>query len=142
MGAVKYKFFEHTADVGLHVFGSGLPELFANAAQALMWLHTDPKKIRPREETRISLEAETAEALLRAWMAELLYFYHTERKLIAQVSFTTLSENKLDALVLGETLDESRHEITGEVKAVTWHRLKIESEPKKGRLKATLVLDV
>ena len=142
MGTMKYKLFEHTADVGLHVFGVGLQELFANAAQALMSLHTDPEKIRPVEETRISLEAESSEALLRAWMAELLYLYHAEKKLTAQVSFTILTENKLEAIVRGETLDMSRHEITGEVKAVTWHRLKIERTGKGGRLKATLVLDV
>ena len=142
MGTMKYKLFEHTADVGLHVFGVGLPELFANAALALMSLHTDPEKIRPVEEPRISLEAESSEALLRAWMAELLYLYHAEKKLTAQVSFTVLTDNKLEATVRGETLDMSRHEIVGEVKAVTWHRLKIERTGEKGRLKATLVLDV
>ena len=138
----KYKSFEHTADVGLHVYGSDMKELFANAAEGLMSLMTEPEKIRPVEETAISLQEESPEALLRAWLAELLYLYHAEKKLAAGVSFTTLTEKKLEATVRWEPLDMSRHEITGEVKAVTWHRLKIERDKKKGRLKATLVMDV
>ena len=138
----KYKSFEHTADVGLHVFGSDMKELFANAAEGLMSLMTEPQRIRPVEEISISLQAESPEALLRAWLAELLYLYHAEKKLTAGVSFTTLTEKKLEATVRAEPLDMSRHEITGEVKAVTWHRLEIEYDKKKGRLKATLVMDV
>ena len=139
---LKYTLFEHTADVGLHVFGSDMKELFANAAEGLMSLMTEPEKIHPVEETPISLQAESSEALLRAWLAELLYLYHAERKLVSGVSFPVLTKNRLDAVVRGERLDESRHEIVGEVKAVTWHRLKIERTGKGGRLKATLVLDV
>ncbi len=128
--------------MGLNVFGSDMKELFANAAEGLMSLMTEPENIRPVEETPISLQAESSEALLRAWLAELLYLYHAERKLVSGVSFTVLSENRLEAVVRGERLDESRHETLGEVKAVTWHRLKIERTGKGGRLKATLVLDV
>jgi len=138
----KYKSFEHTADVGLYVFGSDMKELFANAAEGLMSLMTEPEKIRPVEETSISLQAESPEALLRAWLAEVLYLFNGEKKLTAGVSFITLTENKLEATVRTESLDMSRHEITGEVKAVTWHRLEIERDKKKGRLKATLVMDV
>ncbi|MEA2063786.1 MAG: archease [Gemmatimonadota bacterium] len=140
MNAKKYELFEHTADLGLHVYGATPGKLFANAAEALMSLLTEPEKIRSVEETVISLEAETAGELLRAWMAELLYLYNTQGILVAGVRFTSLTENRLEAVVLGERVDQSRHEITGEVKAVTWHRLGIEKH--EGNLRATLVLDV
>jgi len=141
MPAMKYKIFEHTADVGLYAYGSDMQELFANAAEGLMSLLTDPKKIGSEQETAISLEAESSEALLRAWLAELLYIFNAEKKLTAGVDFTTLTDTKLECTIRGEPLDLSRHEIAGEVKAVTWHRLKIE-RGKKGRLRATLILDV
>jgi protein archease len=142
MGRAKYKIFGHTADVGLYAYGENMRELFANAAEGLMSLLVDTKTIRPVRETSISLEAESSEALLRGWLAELLYLYSGEKMLPAGVEFLSLGERSLEAVVRGEILDQSRHEIKTEVKAVTWHGLKIERDKKKGRLKATLVLDV
>ncbi|MBN2288821.1 MAG: archease [Candidatus Glassbacteria bacterium] len=138
---LRYKIFEHTADVGLYAYGSGLEELFANAAAGLMSLVVGTSEIAAVEETPISLEAGSAEELLRAWLAELLYFYNAEGKLFAGAEFTTLTDTRLEAVVQGETLDPARHEVACEVKAVTWHGLRVE-RGKKGRLRAALVLDV
>ena len=75
-------------------------------------------------------------------MAELLYLYHAEGWLTAEVEFERLDETALRAQLAGELFDEARHELGPEVKAVTWHRLKIERMGESGRLRATVILDV
>ena len=40
---MKYKIIDHTADFGLHVFGTDPQDLFANAARAMFELITDPQ---------------------------------------------------------------------------------------------------
>lgn len=142
MKSKKYELFEHTADIGLHIYGKDLQELFAAAAEALMAQLTDPGRIKPAEEREIELEEESPEELLRSWMTELLYLYTSEGWLCATAAFKSLTQNSLAALARGEKADEARHEITGEVKAVTWHLLKIERLEPERILRATVVLDV
>lgn len=142
MKSKKYESFEHTADLGLYIYGAGSQELFAAAAEALTAQLTDPRRIKPAEERKIELEEKSPEELLRSWMTELLYLYTSEGWLCAKAAFESLTENSLAAVIRGEKADEARHEITGEVKAVTWHRLKIERLEPEGILRATVVLDV
>jgi SHS2 domain-containing protein len=141
-GKPKYELFEHTADIGLYIYGRGLAELFANAAEALTWVLTDPAKIESAEERRVCLSEDSTEALLRRWMAELHYLYSAEGWLTARVEFLSLDGNSLEAVLRGEKLDPARHEVKDEVKGVTWHRLRIEPEGGEGGLRASVVLDV
>jgi len=139
----KYELFEHMADIGLYIYGRGLEELFANAAEALMWVLTDPSKIEAVEERRVGLSEDSTEALLlRRWMAELHYLYSVEGWLTARVEFLSLEGSSLEAVLWGERLDPVRHEVKDEVKGVTWHRLRIEPEDGEGGLRASVVLDV
>jgi SHS2 domain-containing protein len=142
MKSKRYEFFEHTADIGLYIYGRDLQELFTAAAEALTAQLTDPGRIEPAEERRIELKEESPEELLRSWMTELLYLYASEGWLCAEAAFELLTQNSLVAIALGEKADQARHEITGEVKAVTWHKLKIKRLGPEGILRATVVLDV
>ncbi len=142
MARKKYEIFDHTADMGLYIYGRDRKELFAAAAEALMAQLTNPDRIKPKMEREIILEAESAEELLRKWMAELLYLYQAESWLTSGVNFSDLTDTTLKATVLGENLDKSRHEQKLEIKAVTWHRLRIEKTGSKGNLRATVVLDI
>jgi len=142
MKSEKYELFEHTADTGLYIYGTDAQGLFGAAAEALMAQLTDPGRIEPAEERKIKLKEGSPEELLRSWMTELLYLYTSEGWLCAEAAFESLTKKCLVAVVRGEKAEEGRHEITGEVKAVTWHRLKIERLEAEGTLKATVILDV
>jgi len=142
MSAKKYELFEHTADVGLYIYGRDQEELFSAAAEALMAQLTRPEGIRAVEQRRIHCIAASLDELLRTWMTEVLYLYQGEHWLTAQVSFESLEEKTLKAILRGEKLNLQRHEIKGEVKAVTWHKLRVERIESQGILRATVVLDV
>ena len=138
----KYEIFDHTADMGLYIYGRDREELFAAAQEALMAQLTNPDGIKPVMEREIILEAESAEELLRKWMAELLYLYQAEGWLTFGVSFSDLTDTSLKARAFGENLDKARHEQKLEIKAVTWHRLRIEKTGSGEHLRATVVLDI
>ena len=138
----KFETFEHTADIGLYIYGRSLKELFTSGAEAILSVIAEPAQVRAQEERRVDLVAENTEALLRAWLAELVFYLNSERWLAGRVSFTEFEETALEAVIEGEPLDVERHELGPEVKAVTWHKLKIDQPDEDGWLRATVILDV
>ncbi|NQU21323.1 MAG: archease [Candidatus Nealsonbacteria bacterium] len=121
-----YETFEHTADLGLRIRAGDLPELFAEAARALFAvIVADCRQIRPAQPMTFELEADRHDDLLRDWLGELLYTFHAEHLLLTGFN-VTLDGTRLTATAGAESIDPSRHEIEVELKAVTYHGLKVE----------------
>ncbi len=125
-----YETFEHTADVGLRARAADLNTLFGEAARAMFSVMAgDLLAVRPLEEVSIRLEPDDIEALLRNWLGELLYIFHVRKLLLSEFSVSiddNLGDWGLSATARGEPLDAVRHKADVEVKAVTWHGLKVE----------------
>ncbi len=119
----KYQHIDHTADLGIKVFGSTLAELFENAAFGLFDNITDLEKVNPNSEFRVEVQATDREALLVNWLSELNYLFLTRKELFASFHIREIEDEYLTATVAGEKLDLDRHEIYTEVKAVTYHKL-------------------
>ena len=51
-----YEVFEHTADIGLHAYGSTLSELFIHAAQGMESLMVPPEQVRIQVSCEIDVE--------------------------------------------------------------------------------------
>ena len=122
-----YEFFEHTADVGAVVRGATLPRLFENAARAMFDLICDRRTVRPRRAVRIVVRGESLEDLLVRWLSELLFRLETQGLL-----FTSFAVERVDRTLLlargvarGETIDRSRHALRHEIKAVTYHQIRL-----------------
>ncbi len=122
-----YEFFEHTADVGAVVRGATLPRLFENAARALFDLLCDRRTVRPRRTVRIVVQGSSLEDLLVRWLSELLYRLETE-----DLVFSSFAVERVDRLRLrargrarGETIDRARHRLRREIKAVTYHQIRL-----------------
>ena len=120
-----YEFFEHTADTGLRVCGTTLPELFAHAAAGLTALLVGDSPVALSQSKPIALSRHSVDALLRAWLAELLFGFSSERFLPGECRFETLTETELRGRVVGERFDSSRHVFSTEVKGITRHRLSV-----------------
>src|SRR6266850_4167068 len=122
-----YEFFEHTADAGAVVRGATLPRLFEHAACALFDLACDRRTVRPRRAVRIAVEGSSLEDLLVRWLSELLYRLETD-----DVLFTSFAVERVNRTLLratgrarGETIDRTRHVLRHEVKAVTYHQIRL-----------------
>ncbi|OHB72446.1 MAG: hypothetical protein A2V70_14440 [Planctomycetes bacterium RBG_13_63_9] len=127
-----YEIFEHTADLGLRIRCSDLSGLFSEAARALFSvIVVNLDEVRPVVEVAYEVQGDRHDELLRDWLAELLYTFHADRLLLAQfaVSFDDdAGGGHLTATARGEPIDPSRHEIDAEVKAITYHGLKVEHD--------------
>jgi SHS2 domain-containing protein len=123
-----YETFEHTADVGLRIRAADLDELFADAARAMFALMVlNPDDVLASRPVAIALEEEPPDALLRRWLAELLYTFHVRRLVFSRFD-VAVRPGGLTATAWGEPLDPARHRLDVEIKAVTWHGLKLERE--------------
>ena len=71
----------------------------------------------------MSVEAGDRDALLVAWLNELLYLYETQGLIGADCVIRSMTDMGLSAEVWGEAVDRARHMIVSHVKAVTYHQL-------------------
>jgi SHS2 domain-containing protein len=136
----KYQQTDHTADIGLKIFGNSLFDLFANAAYALCDTLTDISKVTPATKQTFCLQRDSTEELLVEWMGDLLYTFETEGLLFSRFNIISIKENSLSAEAEGEFFNSAVHTIKNGVKAVTYHKLKIEE--KSGLWQAEVVLDI
>ena len=137
---MKYELTDHTADFGIRVFGTDLNNLFENAAQALFHMIADIPVADQASEYDIKLEGDDLPDLMAVWMRELLYFWTGKRMLVSGAEIVSLSENFLTGKVRAVHFAPDIHEIRHEIKAVTYHDLRVEQT--STGWEATLILDV
>jgi len=136
----KYELIDHTADIGLRIFGGSLEELFQNAGFALFDVLTGSEKVMPREKRTFELERENLEELLVEWLGTLLYVFDTEQFLCSSFKVIRLDNNRLHAEAAGEYYQDGVHSIATAVKAITYHQLTLSE--KNGLWEATVIVDV
>jgi len=132
--------FDHTADVGIVVTADDLRQLFARAAWGLFSVITDMAAVRPAEKVDVSASGPDREALLVRWLSELNFRHAADCWLFCRFDVHTLDDENAAATVFGERFDPRRHVIRAEVKAVTFHALRIWQEEQ--RLHGRVILDV
>lgn len=123
-----YETFEHTADLGLRIRAGDLDGLFAEAARALFSvIVTDLDDVRPVDQASFEIQGDRHDELLRDWLAELLYVFHADHMLFSRFD-VHVDDAGLMATVRGEPIEPGRHAIDAELKAVTYHGLKVEHD--------------
>jgi SHS2 domain-containing protein len=137
-----FEFFDHTADLGLRVRAASLEELLAEAGRGLLaMLVANPAAVRPVQIKAIELPAGEPAYLLFDLLSELLYIFESEKLLLSEFDVKITGAGRLSAVCYGERMDESRHQMDHEVKAITYHGLKVESIP-DGQWAAEVIVDI
>ncbi len=137
----RYEFFEHTADIGVRVFGATLEELFRNAAAALFEVMGEWKKSGVGSQKSIVIEAGSAEDLLHDWLTELLFEFSAHGVVYDEFGISNLNSQIIEASLRGGAVDWKQSEPRAEVKAVTYHQLQVEQRD-DGSWLATVIFDV
>lgn len=137
---MSFEVFEHTADIGVRVYGASFAELLKNAALALMSLIADRESVRPDEEVLFETEAETGEELLIKMLSEILYLHEVGKMVFKEAEIELTDGCKLMGRLKGEKTDFSRHELLHDIKAATYHNLKIERVD--DRFMAEIIFDI
>jgi SHS2 domain-containing protein len=121
-----YETFEHTADLGLRVRAPDLDQLFAEAARALFAaILDDVNAVEPRQRLDVELAGDDREFLLFDWLRELLYRFDGEHQVFGRFEVRVRADG-LTGTAWGEPLDRARHALAHEVKAITYHGLRVE----------------
>jgi len=136
----RFEILDHTADIGIMVYGEDLKSLFENAGEAFFHLITDLKKVRLRTERRIEIGGESLERLMVDWLNELLYLHDVENLLFKRFRVESVGVEGLKAKVKGEFFQEGVHVIKTGVKAVTYHQLEVRQEKEGWR--ARIIFDL
>lgn len=123
-----FELFEHTADLGLRVRAADLNELFADAGRALFSvIAANLDSVRTVHELHFQLDGTRRDDLLFDWLAELLFTFDTRRVLLSEFD-VNVQDRGLTGTARGEPFDPNRHELDMEVKAITYHGLKVEPD--------------
>ena len=136
----RFEILDHTADIGIMVYGEDLKSLFENAGKAFFHLITDLRKVRLRTQRKIEIGGESLERLMVEWLNELLYLHDVENLLFKGFHVESVGEEGLKAKVDGEFFQEGVHVIKTGVKAATYHQLEVRQE--KGGWRAQIILDL
>ncbi len=112
--------------MGIAAAGETLAALFQQAALGLRQIVTSVEDIQPRQIVLVEVQAQDREELLVNWLSELLYLLESRQFLPASFEIENISAQQLRARVAGESLDPERHQLEREIKAVTYHQIKVE----------------
>ena len=120
--------FEHTADVGLAARADTLGGLFEALAEGLADYICSRQSVRADRTRPVAVRAEDVEALAVDFLWEVMTAIQAGRFMVATARVKEISDTAVAAELAGEAYDPARHELKTEVKAVTYHQLKIARE--------------
>jgi SHS2 domain-containing protein len=144
-----FELLEHTADIGIRARGASLEEVFEHATEGLAEVlgalrpggsgEAGPGEARPGEAVAVEVSAGDPGGLLVDWLNEVLWLREVRQAVVRGVRVERVGDGTASGEVVvaagGPEPDGTL------VKAVTYHRLRVEPDPGGGWL-AEVYLDV
>ena len=140
----KFEVIEHTADIGIKVFGRTMCDIFTHSAEGMFAIITGNRYIEKSEDflSNVILKGEESEDLLVRWLNELLYISETKLIILTQFTIKELSNHQIKALIKGKKINKTGFKIEKEIKAVTYHDLEIKKDRERGLWRARIIFDI
>lgn len=140
-----YEVIEHTADIGLKLWGKDLPSLFRDAAEGFFDLVTDLSLIQRSQpvfchEVEMNFQEDNAEDLFMHWLQELLFVFSVRHFVLTEYVFVSLTPMMLKLKARALQFDPKRHVSRHEIKAVTHHRFRVAKV--RGGWEAEVIFDI
>lgn len=135
-----HRTIEHTADIGLEAWGDSLADMMAGLAEGLAELVCPPRHVQPLRRVQLRVQAEDPEALAVDFLSAVLGRVQVDRFVVHLVEARQDGPCGLEAVLVGEPYDPSRHELEQEIKAVTYHQVRAVCEG--GRWLGRVFLDI
>jgi SHS2 domain-containing protein len=140
----KYHEIEHTADAGIYASGNCLSEVFANAAFGMRNILYGNIEVVKKQKLKIELIEFTLEDLLVCWLSELNYHLCVESFLVSTIEALEIDlkdgKHILNAQLSGDYSKNYIDHLNTEIKAVTYHHLKLEKTG--GKYVAQVIFDI
>ena len=116
---------EHTADIGIKAYGRDMKELFQNAARGMFNIAADLEGLKPSTSIEVKSKAANYEELLISWLDDLLYNFYTKNIIFSEFTINKIEPCHIEARVSGKHVGDNRSRLKSEIKAATFHELKI-----------------
>jgi len=113
------------ADFEFEARAESVEELFAVCGKAVFEAMTDLSKIELKETIKFEVEGASLEDLLFAFLAELIYLKDVKKIFFREFNVEIEGSYKLKCAAKGESIDRGKHDLRTDVKAVTYHKLKV-----------------
>lgn len=123
-----FEVVDHTADIGIIAYGIDLKEAFSHAAEGLFSLIIDLESVKEKSVRPVEVSADDVEMLLASWLNELIYVFDTEHLVFKRFEVNWITDKHLIANCYGEKINRQRHELKRNVKAATYHKLRVEKD--------------
>ncbi len=130
-----YRESAHTADVAIEVWAPDLASLFVQAALGLNHLAGIETSSGPRVDRSLQLQAIDDEALLVAFLTDLVYAEEQEK-----LAFDSFEIQIKEGTLTGRAQGAQLRALARPIKAVTYHNLEIRRSPEG--LRAQITFDV
>jgi len=122
-----FREIDHSGDVGIEATGGSFPELATNATRGLFGLMYRGEVARSVERP-IRADGATLEDVLVEWLGEVISISAVHGELYGEVEILRHGPDHLEGVLRGEPLDAERHDLRFDVKAATYHDLKVEED--------------
>ena len=122
---MRYERLEHTADVMVRCTGATLEECFCNAAYALSDQMIDASTVDEKLSFDIDVSGDDDEDRLFSYLSEVLFIIDSESVALGRVT-VRFAGDRVIGKAYGEPLDLKKHRPKTEIKAVTYHMMRID----------------
>jgi SHS2 domain-containing protein len=135
-----YELIDHTADMGIRVWGENQKSLFVNAGQAMFDLITAKQMVEANNIEQVEVTGRDTIDLLINWLRELLFLWTGKERLVHSIHVESISGTAVNGRVMVDSFDSTRHVIRHEIKAVTYHQAEV--KPVSNGWIAEVIFDV
>ena len=137
-----YRYLDHMTDAVIEANGRTLEEAFENAARGLNDTMIDIKTVRPNKEIKITASGHDLHSLLFDWLDKVMLLLVADGIVMSEFSVKIKRKGgySLEGVAKGERLDLDRHRYKVEIKAVTYHEMKVAQEKRNATVRFLLDL--
>jgi len=135
-----YKTIDHTADIGIRVFGRDASELFTQAGIALFEQIAEVDRRVSDAQLDLIVSGSDWPDLMVNWLRELLYLWTGRELLVVGFDIEKIEARSLAARVEAARYNPDHHVILNEIKAVTYHGIDVSQGP--SGWEATVIFDI
>jgi SHS2 domain-containing protein len=141
--SAEYRYIEHVSDAMVEAYGGTLDEAFANSAKALVNIVCDVSKVDLGKRVFIQTAGFDLLSLLYSWLEKVLIALLVDN--LALAKFQVRIARRKDSYFLsseceGEAFVSRKHHYKVEVKAVTYHEMKVTKS--KGKFVVQYLVDL